>query len=72
MHGWTLWPIRELFAEFCRAEGVPCVDLTAGFQYALEDGGQPFAPTDTHWSADGHDLAAQMVKAKLDELGWLE
>jgi hypothetical protein len=72
MHGWTLWPIRELFAEFCRAEGVPCVDLTAGFQYALEAGGQPFAPTDTHWSAEGHDLAAQMVKAKLDELGWLE
>jgi hypothetical protein len=72
MHDWTLWPIRELFAEFCVAEAVACLDLTGPFQNALAAGGRPFAPTDTHWSAEGHDLVAQAVKARLDELAWLE
>ncbi len=72
MQSWTVWPIRESFADFCRAEAVVCLDLTVAFQRALDAGGQPYALTDTHWSAEGHDLVAHAVKEKIDEMGWLE
>jgi hypothetical protein len=72
MQTWTVWPIRELFADFCRAEAVACLDLTVALQRSLDAGGQPYALTDTHWSAEGHDIVAQAVKHKIDEMGWLE
>jgi hypothetical protein len=72
MHSWTIWPIRESFADFCRAEAVACLDLTVALQRALDAGGMPYALTDTHWSAEGHDLVAHVVKEKIDTLGWLK
>jgi hypothetical protein len=72
MQSWTVWPIREFFADFCRAEAVVCLDLTVALQRALDAGGQPHALTDTHWSAEGHDIVARAVKEKIDEMGWLE
>ena len=47
------------------------LDLTVAFQRALDAGGMPYALTDTHWSAEGHDIVAQTVKEKIDEMGWL-
>jgi SGNH hydrolase-like domain, acetyltransferase AlgX len=72
MQSWTVWPIRESFADFCRTEAVACLDLTAAFQRALDTGGQPYALTDTHWSAEGHDIVAQAVKENIDKMGWLD
>ena len=72
MQSWTVWPIREFFADFCRAEAVVCLDLTGAFQRALDAGGMPYALTDTHWSAEGHDIVAHAVKEKIDTMGWLE
>jgi len=72
MQSWTVWPIRESFADFCRAEAVVCLDLTVALQRALDAGGQPYALTDTHWSAEGHDIVAHAVQEKIDERGWLE
>ena len=72
MQSWTVWPIREFFADFCRAEAVVCLDLTVAFQRALDAGGKPYALTDTHWSAEGHDIVAHAVQEKIDEMGWLE
>jgi hypothetical protein len=72
MQSWTVWPIREFFADFCRAEAVVCLDLTVTLQRALDAGGMPYALTDTHWSAEGHDLVAHAVKEKIDKMGWLE
>jgi hypothetical protein len=72
MQSWTVWPIREFFADFCRAEAFVCLDLTVALQRALDAGGQPYALTDTHWSAEGHDIVAHAVKEKIDKMGWLE
>jgi SGNH hydrolase-like domain, acetyltransferase AlgX len=72
VQSWTVWPIRESFAEFCRTEAVVCLDLTGTFQRALDTGGKPYAPTDTHWSAEGHDIVAQAVKETIDKMGWPE
>lgn len=69
---WTTWPIDERFAEFCRAAGVPCLDLTPIFRDALAAGVLPYADVDTHWSAEGHDLVARALKADLERRGWLD
>jgi GDSL-like Lipase/Acylhydrolase family len=72
MQSWTVWPIRESFADFCRAEAIVCLDLTVALQRALDTGGMPYALTDTHWSAEGHDIVAHAVKETIDTMGWLE
>jgi hypothetical protein len=65
MKGWTFWPIREDFAKFCRAENVPCLDLTEPFQKDVAAGNMPYLPTDTHWSARGHTLVAELLAATI-------
>jgi hypothetical protein len=72
MHAWTLWPIREAFADFCRTEAAVCLDLTVVLQRALDADGMPYAFTDTHWSAEGHDIVAHAVQEIIDTMGWLE
>jgi hypothetical protein len=72
MQAWTIWPIRESLADLCRTEGVGCLDLTVTFQRALDAGGRPYAPTDTHWSAEGHDIVAHAAQEVIDKMGWLE
>jgi hypothetical protein len=72
MHSWTLWPIREAFVDFCRAEAVVCLDLTVALQRALGAGGMPYALTDTHWSAEGHDIVAHTVQETIDRMSWLK
>jgi hypothetical protein len=71
MRGWSFWPIREELAAFCRAEGVPCLDLTAPLQRDVAAGGMPYLPTDSHWSAAGHDLVARLLADELASRGWL-
>jgi len=71
-NAWTTWPIDERFAEFCRAAGVPCLDLTPIFRDALAAGVLPYADVDTHWSPEGHDLVARVLKADLERRGWLD
>jgi hypothetical protein len=41
-------------------------------QGALDAGGMPYAFTDTHWSAEGHDIVAHVVQETIDMMGWLE
>jgi hypothetical protein len=72
MRSWTLWPSRERFADFCHANNVPCVDLTPVFEHDLEAGNLPYLPTDSHWSAHGHDLVAARVHAEIEARGWLK
>ncbi len=68
---WRVWPIAELFSEFCRSAGVPCLDLTALFQEAVRDGGMPFPSVDSHWSPEGHDLVANHLAMELRQRGWI-
>lgn len=65
---WTVWPIVARFSEFCRSAGVPCIDLTPLFQEAVRQGGMPYAPEDSHWSSEGHELVAARLAKELGDM----
>lgn len=71
MHHWKLWPLPDLFAEFCRAEELACLDLTELLRRAVHDGPMPYSPVDSHWSAEGHQLIAQRLQQVLESAGWI-
>ncbi len=53
------------------AVSVPCVDLTDRFRHSVRQGRLTHPPNDTHWSAEGHAIAAAAVHDVLRERGWL-
>jgi hypothetical protein len=70
MDQWTFWPIRGDFEDFCRAERVPCLDMTGPLQQDIAAGGMPYLPTDSHWALEGTNLvAAQLAPVIRDLLG---
>jgi lysophospholipase L1-like esterase len=71
LRDWTLWPLPELFAQFCRTEGLACLDLTGLLRDSVRTGGMPHAPPDSHWSPEGHRLVARALEELLASLGWL-
>ena len=68
---WEVWPIDKLFAEFCRSADVPCLDLTPVFQQSIQEGDMPYAATDSHWNAEGHNLVAKKLAEELPMRGWI-
>jgi hypothetical protein len=68
---WTLWPLPDVFAQFCRAEGLACLDLTGLLRSSVQDGDMPYALADSHWSPNGHQLIAQHLEEALESLGWV-
>ena len=68
---WALWSLPDLFAQFCRAEGLACLDLTGLLRDAVRTGEMPYAATDSHWSPEGHRLIARALEERLTSLGWL-
>jgi SGNH hydrolase-like domain, acetyltransferase AlgX len=68
---WTLWPLPELFADFCRTEGLPCLDLTGPLRDAVGRGAMPYALADSHWSPEGHELVAHELADVLASFGWI-
>ncbi|MGH7389372.1 MAG: alginate O-acetyltransferase AlgX-related protein [Candidatus Rokuibacteriota bacterium] len=68
---WTLWPLPDLFAQFCRAEDLACLDLTGVLRGSVRDGGMPYAYVDSHWSREGHQLVALHLEEALRALGWI-
>jgi hypothetical protein len=62
---WTLWPLPDLFAQFCRAEALACLDLTNALGASVRAGGMPHVPADSHWSAEGHRLVAERIMERL-------
>jgi hypothetical protein len=71
VHRWSLWPLPTLFAHFCHAQGLACLDLTGPLADSVRAGGMPHAPTDSHWSPEGHRLVARLLKETLASLGWI-
>ena len=71
LRDWALWSLPDLFAQFCRTEGLACLDLTGLLRDAVRTGGMPYAPTDSHWSPEGHRLIARVLEELLTSLGWL-
>lgn len=70
VNDWELWQLPRLFSKFCSTADVACIDLTEMFQAAVREGGMPYAPTDTHWSAAGHRLVAERLESELRQRGW--
>jgi lysophospholipase L1-like esterase len=71
LRDWALWSLPDLFAQFCRTEGLACLDLTGLLRDSVRTGGMPHAPTDSHWSSEGHRLIARALEELLTSLGWL-
>lgn len=68
---WTLWPLPGLFADFCRIERLPCLDLTGLLRDAVGRGAMPYALADSHWSPEGHELVARRLADLLASFGWM-
>lgn len=68
---WTLSPLPDLFAQFCRTEELACLDLTGVLRDAVRAGRMPHAPADSHWSPEGHQLVARRLEEMLGSFGWL-
>jgi hypothetical protein len=72
MSDWNLWPLPGMFADFCRARGVACLDLTPVLRESVRRGGMPHAVADSHWSPEGHRLVAEALLDRLRMLGWID
>jgi len=59
----------EALGEFSARQGILFLDPTSRFVDAVLAGGEPFMRYDTHWSALGHRLVADMVAEGLAEGG---
>jgi hypothetical protein len=68
---WSLWPLPDLFAQFCNAERLACADLTGVLREAVRAGGTPYPSVDSHWSPEGHQLVARHLEKQLESRGWL-
>jgi lysophospholipase L1-like esterase len=71
LRDWTLWPLPDLFAQFCLTEELACLDLTELLRDSVRAGEMPYALTDSHWSPEGHQLIARALEELLTSLGWL-
>ena len=71
METWAAWALVEKFHDFCAAQAVYCIDLTGEMERAVEEGGMPYAPSDTHWNAEGHAVAAEVLDREFSRLGWV-
>jgi SGNH hydrolase-like domain, acetyltransferase AlgX len=71
MEHWEVWHLLPLrFRDFCRQAAVPCVDLTDQLRQAVAHGRMAYPLNDTHWSPEGHAIAAAALEHVLRERGW--
>lgn len=69
MENWDVWnELTKRFLDFCSTASVPCVDLTGPLQEAAQQGTHVYAPTDTHWTPEGHALVAAELERLLHKL----
>jgi lysophospholipase L1-like esterase len=72
MKNWHAWEsLPRYFQDFCEASKVECVDLTEGFKRTIRNGRLPYPLSDTHWSADGHAVAAEALEDVIVKHAWL-
>jgi len=61
---------RVVTAELAAA-GVDVLDLLPLLREAVAAGERPYFRHDTHWTARGHALAAEAIRADLEARGWI-
>ena len=59
-------PANRRLAAILDQLGVPLIDLLPAFRERLAEGEVLYRPSDRHWNARGHALAADLVLAELD------
>jgi SGNH hydrolase-like domain, acetyltransferase AlgX len=64
-------PQRRLRA-FAEASGLPLVDLLPTLRAAARSGPHLYYATDPHWTARGHEVAAEEIAARVEALGLLQ
>ncbi len=57
----------EPLRDFCRAESLPCLDLTGPLRSAAQTDHQLYFPIDIHWNEAGHDVVAAAVADYLQQ-----
>lgn len=50
---------NAVLQAFCAQEKIPMLDLTPSLEREADAGRELYFPDDTHWNAEGHDLAAR-------------
>lgn len=71
LEDWSVWealPVR--FQELCASASIPCVDLTGPLRKGVREGRMAYAPSDTHWSPEGHSIVAAELEKLLNQRGW--
>jgi hypothetical protein len=64
--------LQEELARWAESAGVPYLDLTEEFRTKYAEHGEKIVyPLDTHWTAVGHRIAADAIRAWLDEEDFL-
>lgn len=67
------WPKpNRLLAQFCREQGIACLDLLPSFTAHAAETGEELHFQGGHWNVAGHQLAARQLQQFLDEKlpGW--
>lgn len=54
-------PLRDMFSDWAREEGLSMMDLTDPLQASARAGAIPWFWGDTHWNATGHEVAARAL-----------
>jgi hypothetical protein len=60
---------NELVGAFCRREGIAFLDLTPDLEHAAAAGTNVYFPDDSHWNANGHQIAANLLGRLLADEG---
>ncbi len=61
--------LNDLMRDFCAAEGIAFLDLTAVLQTKVGAGYNMYFPDDSHWNAAGHEAAAAAIASFMGERG---
>jgi hypothetical protein len=62
---WRPWELPRRLQEFCDAEGIELLDLGVPFGERARAGELLYVPQDTHWDRGAHDLAAELLAARI-------
>ncbi len=63
---YDLYRPNRIISEYCRKAGIPLMDLLPEFSKRAKIGAHLFYPN-THWSPEGHKLAAEIIGSYLTE-----
>lgn len=58
--------VNKEILEFCKEAGIPCIDLFPEIKRVVKDGKMPYYPKNRHWNEEGHRLAAEVMRNRIE------